>query len=167
MHQINVIITFLYFDILGQRWTDIWCWIKSVGWNNLLVTGKPSMSYTSRHVQQWGQCYSLDQTVSDLSKLGWYIWYPRRITCRYWGTCCWLWRCFWTRTQVCQPKPGILSFEIQRIWNCYTEKVPIDLFESKWHRSLFILNARFYVETTLFMLLGKSKGLTTETDGNI
>ncbi len=40
-----------------------------------------------------------------------------------------------------------------RIWNRYNEKVPIDLFDSKWDRNipryLLSLNTRFDVEATL------------------
>ena len=43
--------------------------------------------------------------------------------------------------------------ESQRIWNRYTEKVPIDLLESKWDRNipryLLSLTTRFDDETTL------------------
>ena len=46
-----------------------------------------------------------------------------------------------------------LDLHTKRIWNRYTEKVPMDLFESKWDgnipRYLLSLNTRFDAETTL------------------
>ncbi len=48
------------------------------------------------------------------------------------------------------------QLEFKKIWNRYTEKVPIDFFESKWDRNimnipryLLSLNTRFDLETTL------------------